>query len=151
MHSLQTGSHVTNGDKLWMTASKDEQRWVADCRASHGHCCLPLEIHEAGLMALQIHEAALVELGYEGGGLPVHVRLADPPPPVLVARPDLPGDVPRLAVGLVIPALGLEAEAGRRLTSSHSSSSRSSLSLEERSLVAFIGKGEEAFGGSQWP
>ncbi|RWW79097.1 hypothetical protein BHE74_00012640 [Ensete ventricosum] len=127
--------------------------------ASRGHRRLPLEVHEAGLMALQIHEAALMELGYEGGGLAVHVRLPDPPPPVLVARPDLPGDVPRLAVGLIIvPALvGLEAEAGRRLTSSHSSSSGGAprSAWKHRSLVGCIiyregrgrGRGSPSVGG----
>ncbi|CAL9079845.1 unnamed protein product [Musa acuminata var. zebrina] len=81
-------------------------------------------------MALKIHEAALVELGDEGGGLPVDVGLPHPLPSVLVAGSDLPGHVPRLPVGLLVLVLGLEEETGRglgrRLASSHLSSTRCS-------------------------
>ncbi|RRT64782.1 hypothetical protein B296_00009777 [Ensete ventricosum] len=90
--------------------------------SSHGDG-LPLEVHEVGLMAFKIHEAALVELGDEGGGLPVDVGLPHPHPSVLVAGSDLPGHVPRLPVGLLVLVLGLEEEKTgrrRRLASSHS-------------------------------
>lgn len=95
-----------------------------------------------GLVAFKIHDAARMELGYEGRRLPVDVRLAHPPPSVLVARPDLPGDVP---VRVIIVALRLHEEAGseleRRLASTHLCLSflsevwrGSSISLGEESL-----------------
>ncbi|RWW69893.1 hypothetical protein BHE74_00022489 [Ensete ventricosum] len=127
------------GEVKWRTPGVNQKKFSAlplmeTCRlrqpsthrsSSHGDG-LPLEVHEVGLMAFKIHEAALVELGDEGGGLPVDVGLTHPRPSVLVAGSDLPGHVPRLPVGLLVLVLGLEEEKTgrrrrrRRLASSHS-------------------------------